>query len=400
MRLCTFVWALFAHGLFQIRSEGPLTSASHCMMQVEVPARGRISSNGVQHEVRYRTKKHSSLNGHRKGSEIRTQVEKTHAEMVGARPQLQHAPRGDFQSALVSLWNRCHLVLTGKGGPEGPMLGILMIVASGSFFVFAAFTLAFRNGSEIRSWKEESQRAVKAKVRTFMGPSGSSGQNLDPPRARGSIQPPVYRPKDTSLMQGTDRPVAVVDSHPPREFETPAYMMSTSQVRHPANVERDDSKDNIFPELAEEECRSLGYNFDSMRRFEVMAKLGGSVPADRTPTVPPSSDAPLQLPALAPPQYRSMGADSLKSSAPRSVEYRSMATSERAFEAPAQSPTFAPVFPSIHSIGSFSPGDRVSQSRSLSPGYLTSHSQPPAAYHSSSLPSQARMPKEILYRSM
>merc|ERR1719265_1121385 len=93
----------------------------------------------------------------------------------------------------------------------------------------------------------------------------------------------MYHPVYSSLKTNSQGPVAVVDSHPPKEFETPAYMMSAS-IRHPPGIERKNSAENFIAEIAESDSRSLGYNFDSIRRLEVFNKFGGTTPANHKAT--------------------------------------------------------------------------------------------------------------------
>merc|ERR1719161_2702063 len=114
---------------------------------------------------------------------------------------------------------------------------------------------------------------------------------------------------------------------PPRAFETPD---SSPHIGQTADEE------NFFQEQVEADARSLGYNFDTLRRAELMGQMGGTVPQNHA--APPSFSGPVTpvplLPELEPPAWawapgcNPAETGSVHAPASRTAEYHSIATRE------------------------------------------------------------------------
>jgi len=425
----------------------PLGSASHCMIQVEAPARGRVLVNTRVHETIHNRTNHRDVRTHRPfdgratGSVTKTFKDEADAEAVAL----------GVRSVLLSLWSRCHLAV--KSGPEGPMIGTLCIISMLSFAFFTGLTWHFTRGSKIRDKKKESLQAegrFQQNWTNFAKTESSRASTpppLTPPReftqqntSREYTQQSIYLPRETSVMQNisSQRAVMVVDEDkfdiPPRECQAPANVHAV-----PMNVRREDPFHAKREQESQQVSRSLGYNWRMVPPpVDHVVQLGGTVP-DRASS-PPSTTTAIALPTFSgqalqlPPLDISRSVRSPPSSAThKGPEYHSIGTVRQASQPSAEthysvydrawvadqslvqtvqgvsyhslSPhvrSLSPVGRSLSPVRSLSPGSRraptqqpVTRLGSLSPGSYRNLSMPPGSYHSRSIPT-----REMLYRSI
>lgn len=475
-----------------------VTPSATCMMQVEVPALGRISFHSRGYASRFKRDNHTLADGHGTKSKLET----SHAQTKTSNRMGKVAPIGlvrhtvlsstnciaGLHSVLLSLWSRCHVAVKGA---EGPMLGGLVLLSSITFFIFAALTLHFTRGGLIRNAKKESQLQNGAAQRRRKGPTNASPA----PDATSPVHP-AYRQQESFDMKSSQHPgVQDFDARvhktlerqktllpgsfmasplPERSFvveddkRLPETVLPEQFPQAPSYHVKDDraSQDNLFAEQVDLDYRSLGYNFDSLRRnpfamggeVNPTINIGGIVPQEQIAAPPvtpvsgrssPQSTKPggsvahnsgsatpsfsgvaTVLPPLEMPQFTSPGSGSLNPSAPRNIQYHSIATArgqtedqpvvyEQALWAPVdqhpgyehafQAPVLPSMFPSpqnrasvqaiLHSSSSvFSAGHPSNgaspltsnyQSRSLpQQGFQRSRSLSPVICQSSSAPAQ------------
>merc|ERR1719161_158467 len=112
------------------------------MIQVEVPARGRILFHDRLHGAKRGTK-HVRNNYDARSNDtamLGELMERTTVVPMATGPQLHHVRHGELHSAMLSLWSHCRFSAKGN---EGTLLGCLLVVSTLTFVVFAAFTLYF-----------------------------------------------------------------------------------------------------------------------------------------------------------------------------------------------------------------------------------------------------------------